>query len=117
MNGALAGAGSAGVLMWVDRLQIQQLSNATFYILPGLAFGLVVAVPLWRRGLAGGWPAAMFVAASVIAWPVGYYAGGSLLLAIEAKGVLRLALAGLVGGLVWAAIPTAAAMAFPFISA
>jgi hypothetical protein len=78
---------------------------------------LVVAVTLWRRELVGKWPLAIFVAASVFAWPAGYYAGGSLLLAIDAKGVLRLALAGFAGGLVWAAIPAAAAMAFPFMRA
>jgi hypothetical protein len=103
--------------MWVDRLQIGELQNAVFYLLPGLVFGLVVAVTLWRRELVGKWPLAIFVAASVFAWPAGYYAGGSLLLAIDAKGVLRLALAGFAGGLVWAAIPAAAAMAFPFMRA
>ena len=61
-NGALAGAGSAGILMWVDRLQIGELQNAAFYLLPGLIFGLVVALTLWRRGLAGRRSAALFVA-------------------------------------------------------
>jgi len=116
-NGALAGAGSAGALMWVDRVQIGELQNAAFYLLPGLAFGLVVVIPLWRRGLTGRRSAALFLAASIIAWPAAYYAGGSLLLAIDAKGVLRLALAGFARGLVWAAIPAAAAMAFPFMRA
>lgn len=114
-NGALAGAGSAGILMWVDRLQVRELQNATFYLLPGLAFGLAMAVPLWRRGLAGGWATAMFAAASIIAWPAGYHAGGGLLLALVEIGPLRLALAGLAGGLVWAAIPAVATIAFPFM--
>jgi hypothetical protein len=116
-NGALAGVGSAAVLMWVDLLQIGELQNAAFYLLPGLAFGLVVVIPLWRRGLAGRRPVALFLAASIIAWPAAYYTGGSLLLAIDAKGVLRLALAGFAGGLVWAAIQSLAAMAFPFMRA
>ncbi|MBE9558384.1 MAG: hypothetical protein IMF08_16120 [Proteobacteria bacterium] len=114
-NGALAGAGSAGILMWIDRLQFHDLQNPTFFVLPGLAFGLVVALPLWRRGLAGGWPCAIFIAASIIAWPAGYHTGGGLMLAIEAKGLLRLAPAGFAGGLVWAAISTAAALNFPFM--
>ena len=37
--------------------------------------------------------------------------------AIEVKGLLRLALAEFAGGLAWAAIPAAAATAFPFMRA
>ena len=77
----------------ITKLQIGELQNAVFYLLPGLIFGLVVAVTLWRRGLAGRRPGALFVVASIIAWPAAYYTGGSLLLAIDAKGVLRLAAA------------------------
>lgn len=103
--------------MWIDRLRIREIQNPAFFILPGLVFGLIVAIPLWRRGLAGGWSGAVFVSASMIAWPAAWYAGGGLLLAIATPGPLRLALAGLAGGLVWSAILTAAATVFPFMRA
>ena len=114
-NGALSGAGAAAILIWVDGLNIRALQNPAFFILPGLIFGLVVAIPLWHGGLARGWAAAVFLSASVIAWPAAWYVGGGLLLAIDGRGPLRLALAGGAGGLVWAAILTGAAAIFPFM--
>lgn len=115
VNGALAGAGAAAVLMWVDRQQYHALQNLTLLLLPGTAFGLAVSVPLWRLGQAVGWSVAVFMAGSIIAWPAGYYAGVRVLVAIETQGPLRLALAGLAGGLVWSAILTAAILVFPFM--
>ncbi len=103
--------------MWVDRLQSYALQEFAFFLLPGLAFGLAVSIPLWRRGLATGRSAAVFMAGSMIAWPAGYYAGGTVLLAIEPTGPLRQALAGLAGGLVWSAILTAAVFVLPFVRA
>jgi hypothetical protein len=114
-NGALAGVGAAAVLMWVDMLRYHALQNLAFVLLPGTAFGLAVSIPLWRRGLAAGWLAAVFVAGSITAWPTAYYTGIRVLLAIETPGPLRLALAGLAGGLVWSAILTAVMCVLPFI--
>ena len=116
-NGALAGAGAAAVLMWVDKLQYHAPQNLVFVLLPGTTFGLAVSIPLWRRGLAAGWWAAVFVAGSIIAWPAAYYAGVRVLVAIETTGPSRLALAGLAGGLVWSAILTAALLVLPFMRA
>ncbi|MBE9557808.1 MAG: hypothetical protein IMF08_13200 [Proteobacteria bacterium] len=116
-NGALAGTGAAAVLIWVDKLQYHAPQNLVFVLLPGTTFGLVVSIPLWRRGLAAGWWAAVFVAGSIIAWPAAYYAGVRVLVAIETTGPSRLALAGLAGGLVWSAILTAALLVLPFIRA
>jgi hypothetical protein len=96
-------------------LRYHALQNLAFVLLPGTAFGPAVSIPLWRRGLATGWLAAVFVAGSITAWPTAYYTGIRVLLAIETPGPLRLALAGLAGGLVWSAILTAVMCVLPFI--
>ena len=112
-NGALSGAAADAIVFWSEKSLTSAWQDAVFHVTPGLAFGSVVAVTLYRRRLASRWRCACFAAASVAAWPAAYY---SALLTLSEIGVgpAEFAAAGLAGGLVWAAVLTSALPVLPF---
>ena len=113
-NGALAGAGAAGVLMWVDRLGPPGWQNAVFLATPGLFFGLAIGIPLSRRAGVAPWRLPAFVAGSVLGWPAAWYStlGTRLPLGPDLPAQFGHALGGLIGGLLWSAVLLLGAQGF-----
>lgn len=116
LNGGLSGAGAAAVLMWVDRSGAVAWQNPTFFIAPGLVFGLVMGASLQKRAGGPVWRPAVFAAASLLAWPVAWLAiiGPLLPSGADLPAMTGYALIGGIGGCVWAAILMAGAQAFRF---
>jgi hypothetical protein len=113
-NGALAGAGSAGILMWADRLGPPGWQNAIFLATPGLLFGLAVGIPLSRRAGEAPWRLPAFVAGSMLGWPAAWYTAWAThpLFGPDLPTQFGHALGGLIGGLLWGAILMLGAQGF-----
>ncbi len=111
--GALSGAAASAAVAWIERLRIVALMDPFFYFAPGLIFGLVVGLMLYRGGRAPLWRVLAFAAISAAAWPVAYFAGLMALVGVEVPipKFVGFALSGLAGGLVWSVILTTAAAA------
>jgi len=114
VNGALAGAGAAGILMWVDRLGPPGWQNAVFLVTPGLFFGLAIGIPLSRRAGVAPWRLPAFVAGSVLGWPAAWYStlGARLSLGPDLPAQFGHTLGGLIGGLLWGAVLLLGAQGF-----
>ena len=108
MLGALSGA-FAGAALTV-------LASVSPLVMPGLTFGGIIGVVLWRRGLAQAERIVLLIFGEQLAWYAGFYI--AVITGFDwypDLSIRQYALVGLAGGLAWSAILTAViALLFPF---
>lgn len=117
LYGALSGAAASAAVASIERLGVYALMDTSFFVAPGLIFGLVVGWTLYRQGYTSFRKGMVFAMICVAAWPAAYNAVWKMAAFDLAPmpGALAYALSGLAGGLVWSALLTAAvAMLFDF---